>query len=1164
MFKNTIFTYELKYWLKNPTPYLYFAVFFAIAAFSFAGSAGFFDPLPTTPQSDDFLNSPFEINKVLQYFNKFFLFLLPAIIGASVYKDYKSKVHSILYTFPIRKIDYLLGKFFSAWLIIIGITLSFALGVGLAEHLPNLNPAKVGSFNPLGYLQAYAFYTLPNMLIYGILVFIVVIWTRNIYASFVCVILLFFLQSITENAFINYPEWIALLDPFADNTTAYVTQDWIMEDRNARLIPVSGMVLYNRLLWLSISLLALFFTYLKFEFHQASMLENWKKVKEKGMTKKKLETTFGLQLPKVTYDYSIQQQIKNIWRISNFHLASIVKNPMFLLIVFLGLLAVSFILARVTNLDEMSILPATRIMLSIPAFFFNTIIMLLTFIYAGMLVHKDRNSNSHQLIDTKPTSNWTFLLSKLLAVIKMQAILLLVMLVAGIGLQVYNGYYQFELELYFFHLFTINFTVLIIWAMASIFVHAIIPNTYLGIFILLMGWIGMSNLSQLGIDTLLLMFNNPPQLQYSDLNAYGGELKSYFLVEGYWFCFGILLLIATYLLWFRGVPQTFKERLQFAKLRWSNSLAIAMSLVIILFLSLGFVIFKEEAKLPDEKVQNQAFKTFGEAFEHFGGIAQPKVTDIQLQIDLFPEQNSFEAKGTYLLINQSNKAIDTILLKTGFDEQTTFEFNQIHQTIAADQYVNFYALKLQEPLAPKDTLTFQFQMISEENTLFQRNSDVLENGTFLRYDIFPRFGYFLEKTTKHPNDSSAAKFNVQSPTADLVNFEATMSTTSDQIALAPGYLQRSWQEEDRTYFHYKMDKPMKFFFCFNSGRFEVKKEEWNGVNLEIYYHKGHERNLEKMMEGLKAAVEYNTQYFSAFQHREARIIEFPQSEGTFATITANSIPTSEIRFIANTNTNSDKIDLSFYVAAHELTHQWWGNQVIPADAFGASMLSESITEYITLQIYKRKYGEEKALQFLKAQRERYLNGRKKANSQEEPPLMLVKTPQQYISYGKGAIAFNSLSQHLGEEKFNAILQSFLKKYGSGIAPFPTSFDLVSHLKSNFPDSLQYLIEDYFEQVGFYDNKIIDAKTKPSNDGNYEVELDFFINKFSSNKKFLSRKFMEIGFYNSSDQLIDLQWYETAKMQNKTTFPLKKQPFKVVLDPNYLLLDQDVENNVFEW
>ena len=42
--------------------------------------------------------------------------------------------------------------------------------------------------------------------------------------------------------------------------------------------------------------------------------------------------------------------------------------------------------------------------------------------------------------------------------------------------------------------------------------------------------------------------------------------------------------------------------------------------------------------------------------------------------------------------------------------------------------------------------------------------------------------------------------------ADWINFETTVSTSADQIALAPGYLQREWTENGRRYFHYKMDR----------------------------------------------------------------------------------------------------------------------------------------------------------------------------------------------------------------------------------------------------------------------------------------------------------------------------------------------------------------------
>ncbi|MBK8652617.1 MAG: hypothetical protein IPN20_01495 [Haliscomenobacter sp.] len=72
--------------------------------------------------------------------------------------------------------------------------------------------------------------------------------------------------------------------------------------------------------------------------------------------------------------------------------------------------------------------------------------------------------------------------------------------------------------------------------------------------------------------------------------------------------------------------------------------------------------------------------------------------------------------------------------------------------------------------------------------------------------------------------------------------------------------------------------------------------------------------------------------------------------------------------------------------AHELTHQWWGNQVVPADALGAKMLTESIAEYISLRIYERYFGQEKALHFLSLQRKRYLEGRTTETGKENPPL----------------------------------------------------------------------------------------------------------------------------------------------------------------------------------
>ena len=73
----------------------------------------------------------------------------------------------------------------------------------------------------------------------------------------------------------------------------------------------------------------------------------------------------------------------------------------------------------------------------------------------------------------------------------------------------------------------------------------------------------------------------------------------------------------------------------------------------------------------------------------------------------------------------------------------------------------------------------------------------------------------------------------------------------------------------------------------------MRRDRWDGVNLEIYYQPGHEFNLDTMMQSMKETLAYCTANFSPFQFHQLRIIEFP-GYGTFAESFANTIPFSEV------------------------------------------------------------------------------------------------------------------------------------------------------------------------------------------------------------------------------------------------------------------------------
>jgi ABC-2 type transport system permease protein len=176
----------------------------------------------------------------------------------------------------------------------------------------------------------------------------------------------------------------------------------------------------------------------------------------------------------------------------------------------------------------------------------------------------------------------------------------------------------------------------------------------------------------------------------------------------------------------------------------------------------------------------------------------------------------------------------------------------------------------------------------------------------------------LSKT--YGDDEAGLQTNALGPDADFIDYEATVSTEPDQIAISPGYLQREWTESGRRYFHYRMDAPILDFFAFQSARYAEKKDVWHGANgdVDIYYQPGREFNIDSMDAAAKAALAYCSDHFGPYQYRQFRILEFPRY-AEFAQSFPNTIPYSEgIGFIARVRPGDPKdIDDPYYVTAHE-------------------------------------------------------------------------------------------------------------------------------------------------------------------------------------------------------------------------------------------------------
>ncbi|MFT7606696.1 MAG: ABC-2 type transport system permease protein, partial [Saprospiraceae bacterium] len=614
---------------------------------------------------------------------------------------------------------------------------------------------------------------------------------------------------------------------------------------------------------------------------------------------------------------------------------------------------------------------------------------------------------------------------------------------------------------------------------------------------------------------------------------------------------------------------------------------------LIVFVGSGCFIFyntniKNEYTNSDQNEKLQA--DYEKTLKKFENIAQPKITDVYLEVDIFPKNRDFEARGVFQLKNKTSETISEIHLQYYSDNQVTntVKFSDVATIKEAFEEFKYYIYQLKNPLAPGDSLQMDFvtKFNTEGFVESGSNTEVLNNGTFFNNTYFPTLGYsdnmelgdddkrkeqdLLEKERQlERNDPVGLAQNLLTDDSDRLNLEVIMSTTPDQIAIAPGYLQKEWEENGRKYFHYKMDEPILGFFSFVSAKYEILKDVWMNkkgepVNLEIYYHKGHDLNIDRMMMGMKKSLDYFSKNFSPYQYRQLRIMEFPRYR-SFAQSFPNTVPFSEdMGFIMDIG--EDDIDFPFYVTAHEVGHQWWAHQVTEANVKGNAMLSETMAQYSALMVMKNTYPTEMMQKFLKFEMNSYLRGRSREQKKEQP-LEFVER-QGYIHYRKGAVVMYALQDYISEDSVNLALQRCIKDWAYREDQYITSADLLEYFREVTPDSLQYIIKDMFETITLFENRTTEATYEKVGDA-YQVNLDISSIKYRADSlgnesPIEVNDWIDIGVYaedeNGKDKILYLKKHKINQKEMHFEILVDEKPTKAGIDPINKMIDRNPDDN----
>jgi hypothetical protein len=674
----------------------------------------------------------------------------------------------------------------------------------------------------------------------------------------------------------------------------------------------------------------------------------------------------------------------------------------------------------------------------------------------------------------------------------------------------------------------------------------------------------------------------------------------------YWSACATLLAVLAYGLWRRGTADALRPRLAALPRCMRGPAGAIGGGAIVLWLGSGAWIFWNTNVLNQYLPAPERERLLADAEKAllpFENLPQPSITQVVLDVQLFPGEARVVTRGSYRVENRTAQPIDE--LHVGWGERLKIDELALAGAVLQKSYERFNhrIYRLQPALQPGEaremrfTTTLAQQGFADGNSLggLQQTAEgrpltrVVDNGSFIdNTEISPFLGFSRQglltdraKRRKYglPPDLRPPRLEVESgrqksefrADGDWVTADITVSTDADQTPIAPGTLLSDTTNGSRRTAHFRTDAPINHFFSIQSARYEVRRDKLGDIDLAVYFHPGHDVNVDRMIKAMKVSLALFGEQFSPYQFKQARILEFP-SYARFAQSFANTIPYSEDIGFLSRLAQPEQIDVVTFVTAHEIAHQWWAHQLVPSEQQGASMLVESFAQYSALLVMERIYGKEQMRRFLKYELDKYLRGRG-GEVVEELPLARVEE-QRYIHYQKGALTMYWLKEVVGEAVVNRALSRLLKQFAFKAAPYPNSTDFLRILREEAGAQHEALIADLFERITLLDVKAVDAKATKRADGTWELSFEVEARKLYADGKGketdtpLNEPF-DIGVFTvepgrkgysaASILSFDRQTIRTGKQTLRLV--VNQEPKFVGVDPFNKRIDRNSEDNI---
>ena len=394
-------------------------------------------------------NAPAVVVSILGSFSVFSVLLATIFVAGIAIRDFEQRTAELFFATPMKKRDYLLGRFGGGLLATFAIMLAMALGLFVGSLMPWLDASRLGPTPWSAYAWAFAVLVLPNLLFVSAFMFLLATLTRSMLYSYLGVIVFFVLWTVSGSFTSDLDSrWIgAIVDPSGSTAVADHIRYWSSAQLNNRLPELTGLLLGNRALWLGVAVLMLLMAFRLFRADREGIVLRRRKATE-AAAEAGDNGNSSTPLPQVDLRNDGWAQWRQYLHQSWFDLRDTLRGAPFIVMVVLGLLLTFTVLKFSGMIYGTETYPVTGQMLDMIGGGMSLFLIIIVTFYAGEMIWRERSLRVAEATDAYAAPNWVPLAAKMTALVGVIAVVLVACALFTIGYQLVDGYTKIEPLLY--------------------------------------------------------------------------------------------------------------------------------------------------------------------------------------------------------------------------------------------------------------------------------------------------------------------------------------------------------------------------------------------------------------------------------------------------------------------------------------------------------------------------------------------------------------------------------------------------------------------------------------------------------------------------------------------------------------------------------------------